>query len=449
MNHFAGVRMDGTNATIIGKKPGEFVADRNHISRVWMDHGAWPWMTTELYLHQTGDLEFLLEDAPYFADPGESGRGTLLEHILIQHLAACEKLGEHGHCRLLDADWNDGFDRARERGESVAFTALYAGNLVRIADALQVLKTRRGTQNVTLRGASRSVEDLAADLRQRGDALARHVRETEWVKSADGHAWFNGYYDNDSRRVEGEFASGARMTLTGQVFPILSGVATDQQVAGSFAAAKRFLQDKKWGGFRLNTDFGENPPPLGRALAFAYGEKENGAFFSHMVVMFAYGLYRRGFVAEGHEVLSGLYGMCQNKEVSKIYPGLPEYFNGEGRGLYHYLTGSASWFLLTFVTQVLGIRGEWGDLLLAPKLVPEQFGKTGQVVARVAFAGKKLNVTYFNRGKKPYGKYKIESLLLHGRSLPIPPDHAGRILIPRADLDAVPDHSIDITVSLA
>lgn len=39
VRYFAGVRADGTNATIIGRKPGEFVADRNRIVRVWMDHG--------------------------------------------------------------------------------------------------------------------------------------------------------------------------------------------------------------------------------------------------------------------------------------------------------------------------------------------------------------------------------------------------------------------------
>ena len=77
-------------------------------------------------------------------------------------------------------------------------------------------------------------------------------------------------------------------------------------------------------------------------------------------------------------------------DVSRIYPGIPEYFNGEGRGMYHYLTGSASWYLLTLVTQVLGIRGEWGDLRLAPKLMPEQFSSTGQIIAQVEFAGKSL-----------------------------------------------------------
>ncbi|MBF0490744.1 MAG: cellobiose phosphorylase, partial [Candidatus Omnitrophica bacterium] len=46
LNNFGGVRIDGTNATIIGQKPGEFIADRNAITRVWMDHGVWPFATT-------------------------------------------------------------------------------------------------------------------------------------------------------------------------------------------------------------------------------------------------------------------------------------------------------------------------------------------------------------------------------------------------------------------
>ena len=69
--NFAGIRMDGSNATIIGSRPGEFKADRNNIPRVWMDHGAWPLLTTRLYIDQTGDLEFLLRDQALFqGSPG-------------------------------------------------------------------------------------------------------------------------------------------------------------------------------------------------------------------------------------------------------------------------------------------------------------------------------------------------------------------------------------------
>ena len=62
--NFGGVRVDGTNATIIGAGDGNFIADRNGIARVWMDHALWPQMTTQLYLDQTGDLALLDRKAP-------------------------------------------------------------------------------------------------------------------------------------------------------------------------------------------------------------------------------------------------------------------------------------------------------------------------------------------------------------------------------------------------
>ena len=65
VNNFAGVRLDGTNATIVGSKSGEFLADRNDIIRVWMDHGIWPMLTLSLYIEQTGDIDILFEKQRY------------------------------------------------------------------------------------------------------------------------------------------------------------------------------------------------------------------------------------------------------------------------------------------------------------------------------------------------------------------------------------------------
>ena len=139
--------------------------------------------------------------------------------------------------------------------------------------------------------------------------------------------------------------------------------------------------------------------------------------------------------------------MAMNTETAKIYPGLPEYFNGEGRGLYHYLTGSASWYLLTLVTQVFGVRGEWGDLQLAPQLVPEQFGAAGQVSLETTFAGKHLRVIYVNRAKRPSGQYAISSVLVQGQSLSMG-NNAATVTIPREMLTEIASPTVEITVAL-
>ncbi|MFH1854103.1 MAG: cellobiose phosphorylase [Candidatus Omnitrophota bacterium] len=397
VNNFGGVRSDGSNATIIGKNPGEFIPDRNNISRVWMDHGVWPFKTVNLYINQTGDSDILFEKAPYF----ESGKtGTVLDHILLEHKRPFIKRGTHGNFLLEEGDWNDGLDMAKEKGESVAFTAAYAGNLTELAELLEKINYKK---------------DVVKELLNKAHSITRRIREKEWIKVKSGYSFFNGYYDNNGGRVEGDHKNGVRMTLTGQVFPIMSGVATEEQAREAYRSARKYLWDKNLRGFRLNTDFKELYPELGRAFSFAYGEKENGGFFSHMNVMFANALYKRGLVREGYEVLDSIYNMCMNTKISKIYPGLPEYFNSDGRGMYHYLTGSASWLVLTILTQVFGIRGDMGDLVIDPRLVKEQFTKSDTISLETQFAGRKIKLNFINPHKLDYGKYTVREISINGK----------------------------------
>jgi cellobiose phosphorylase len=139
--------------------------------------------------------------------------------------------------------------------------------------------------------------------------------------------------------------------------------------------------------------------------------------FSHMAVMYNNALYQRGFAEAGNEVISSIYNQCLNFEESRIYPGIPEYINNRGRGLYHYLTGSASWLLLTMVTQVYGVRGKLGDLVLAPKLMPEQFDQAGKASISTIFADRDLKITYLNPEKLSYQDYKIKAVLLNDEEI--------------------------------
>ncbi len=177
------------------------------------------------------------------------------------------------------------------------------------------------------------------------------------------------------------------------------------------------------GGYRLNTDFGGVQLNMGRCFGFAFGHKENGAMFSHMAVMYANALYRRGLVREGFKVLDEIYRHCADFAACRIYPGIPEYINARGRGMYPWLTGSASWYLLTLLTEVFGVRGRLGDLVLAPKLVPAQFDARGEAAVRARFAGRDLEVVYRNPGRLDYGEYRLLRVTIDGA--PVPLERAG------------------------
>mgnify|MGYP004458306291 FL=1 len=299
LGNFAGVRMDGSNATIIGEHVGEFKADRNSITRVWMDHGVWPLITTKRYIDQTGDLDLLEQPVRYFKD--------------------------------------------------------------------------------------------------------------------------------------------------GQ---IMRGTDTDEQIAAIVKSSETYLYDESCGGYRLNTDFGEVKTDMGRMFGFAYGEKENGAVFSHMAVMFANALYQRGYAKEGHKALHSLYMQSMDFEKSHIYPGIPEYFGRNGRGLYHYLTGAASWYMMTVVNQMFGIRGCLGELLVEPKLLAEQFDEDGFASLTFRFQGMGWHAIFENSERKDYGQYHITRVCLDDKQ--VLTQESGSVVLKRellAKLDTNITHKISVKLN--
>jgi cellobiose phosphorylase len=423
----------------------------------------------DLYIDETGDFGIFFEEASYFRDhrafrsafcdynwdsasgnklktkTGKIYAGSVLEHLLAENLVEFFNVGIHNHIRLEGADWNDGLDMACEKGESVAFSCMYAYNLellsrlllkigqrkIKIARELKILLANINNHDAKLKqrvlqkyfervklnisGKKFSIDShwLAFDLKVKSVWLKEHIRKTEWLKEG----FFNGYYDNTGRRVEGKKDNITRMILSSQVLAILSGTAEGWRVRKILENTEKYLMDKKLKSYHLNTDFKEEQHNLGRAFSFVYGDKENGAFFNHMIVMFAYALYRQGRVKEGWKALSSIYNLAMHTQRSNIYPCLPEYFNLEGRGMYSYLTGSASWFVLTIRTEVFGIKGKDGNLLIEPKLCPEQFQKNTSIGIDCIFAGKQFKIEFCNPKRLSFGKYNITEAVLNKHNL--------------------------------
>ena len=374
---------------------------------------------------------------------------------------------------------------AAENGESVAFTCAYAGNLHTLASILRLMESAGETSiplseeieillndqtdmfdsvsekkkvlteyakscrhNLSGRKKNFSLSTLGANLIQKSNWLTNHIRSQEWIDGKDNEeGWYNSYYDNHGEAVEGFHHEQVRMMLTGQVFSIMGNVATDAQIRKIVKSADHYLYRKEIGGYRLNTDFQELKFDMGRMFGFAYGEKENGAVFSHMAVMYANALYQRGFAKEGWKALRSLSDTALDFDTSHIYPGIPEYFRSDGRGMYHYLTGAASWYLFTMITEVFGVRGVFGNLLIHPKLLAEQFDEAGTASVSVTFAGKQFHVTYRNTDRKDYGSYHIAAADCDKTAIEIVED--SHIMISREFINNLSSDLHEITVTLA
>ncbi|HCZ24192.1 MAG TPA: cellobiose phosphorylase [Acholeplasmataceae bacterium] len=441
-NNFAGIRMDGTNATIIGDQPGEFKADRNMITRVWSDHGAWPLLTTKLYLDETGDLDFLLKKQSYFMDQfthfthqtrtyaspkqvdakGQVYEGTVLEHLLLQNLVGFKNVGQHGFVRLEDADWNDGLDMAHHLGETISFTHMYTANLevlaqlisklevshIEIFKELGLLLEEKNQLNhyfdlvADFKGETILInkQDLISKLEHLYDLGIKHLHKNGFKGDV-----YQSYFNNDGNDVD----SKDTLNLTGQTMALLNETATQDQAKKIAVKTKEMLYVKDQGGCRLNSDYKKVLTNMGRAYGFAYGHKENGAVFSHMAVMYAYGLYRYNLVQYGHEAMMTLLKKAQDPS-SHVLLGIPEYFNDRGFGMYPYLTGSASWMILLIRKEVFGITFDQGKLKLNPKLDQTDF-IDGRASITTYINGKLKKVTYHNPKGLSFGKYQIHSII--------------------------------------
>jgi len=104
-----------------------------------------------------------------------------------------------------------------------------------------------------------SLHDLSADLAAKADWLYARIRRREWLQQSEELGWFNGYYDEEGRRLEGDHAGGVRMTLAGQVFALMGAIATDEQARQIVRSVDRYLHDPSVGGPRLDTDFALTP----------------------------------------------------------------------------------------------------------------------------------------------------------------------------------------------
>lgn len=100
--------------------------------------------------------------------------------------------------------------------------------------------------------------------------------------------------------------------------------------------------------------------------------------------------------------------------------------------------------MMTMVTQIFGFRGEWGDLVLEPKILLRQFDESGNYSAQFPFRGQTYAVVYQNPQKKEYGDYRITEVWLDGQR------YAGEtntgICIPFAVLEGKENHTLRIVL---
>lgn len=115
----------------------------------------------------------------------------------------------------------------------------------------------------------------------------------------------------------------------------------------------------------------------------------------------------------------------------KSFPASRSISTPQGEGCTRILTGAASWLVYCMLTQCYGVRGQNGDLLLAPQLLADQFDATGTAAVTLRFAGRPITVRYRNPAALGPSEYTATRAELDGKTVQSGP-HG--LLIPRTML---------------
>ncbi len=435
ISNFKGIRIDGSNATIIGDKPGLFKADRNNITRIWSDHAVWPLYTLNKYIHTFNDYDILMIKETYHEDQfthftkktkdyhkdnllrNDKGiyKGTILEHLLLQNMTNSLNLGDKGFVKIEDADWNDGLDMASEKGETIAFTHFYLNNLRILNDYLSRYESVELFPSLYELITSENKDKLMMFFNKVANfnEEAKLYKTEELIKHINKHINYldsklkttfmeNGalqsYLDND-----GEFLDKGTVSLTAQAMALLNKTVKLEEAKKISKTTKAHLYNYSCGGYHLNENYHEIKMNMGRAYGFSYNHKENGAVFSHMALMYTKGLFNYELSDYGREALYALINRAKAKD-SKVALGIPEYFTERGEGKYLYLTGSATWLLLVLKESLFGIKYIEGKTYIKPQLKAEDF-IDGKLTLKTIHYGKKTTFEFINPNK--LDNYKI------------------------------------------
>lgn len=356
------------------------------------DDALWLFPTVYKYIAESGNKAFLDEVISY-ANNQESG--TVYDHLKRAIDFSMNNLGNHDMPAGLHADWNDCL-RLGKKGEStfVAFQLVYAIKI--------------------LRGYAEGKNDVEyiKYLDEIGAKLDKIMQEKCWNEDR----WIRGFKE-DGVVIGNRNDPEARMWLEPQPWSVISGGATREQAIKAMDSVYREL-NTPYGTMLLYPYYKDHQFNGALMELFNPTTKENGGIFSHTQgwVVLAEALLGRGNRAYEYWKEASPSTQNDNADVRVIEP----YAHGQnvegkdspfaGRAHVHWLTGTASTFMVGSVEGILGLRPTTDGIRLSPSIPSEWDG----FEMKKSFRGKVLNIAVDNSSHVESG---VKSIVLNGKAI--------------------------------
>ena len=310
------------------------------------DDALWLVAAVAEYVRETGELS-LFDETVRCADGGER---TVYEHLkrILDFSAA--QVGRHGICKGLRADWNDCLNLGG--GESAMVSFLHVWALGHFVDAARALGRE---------------EDVAHYEALRRSVIAACQREL-W----DGD-WYLRGITADGRKIGTRADAEGRVHLESNVWAVLSGAAAGERAVKAMDAVDRYLYTGF--GLRLNAPSYTKPDDAIGFITRVYpGVKENGSIFSHSN---PWAWCAEALLGRGDRAMKFYRALCPAAQNDKIEIRQSEPYSycqfimgpdhsAFGRARHPFMTGSGGWSYFAATRYLLGVRPQFGGLLIDP-----------------------------------------------------------------------------------
>ncbi|MBU0687697.1 MAG: glycosyl transferase [Candidatus Margulisbacteria bacterium] len=360
----------------------------------YSDDHLWLIISVAQYIKETGDVAFLEERIPF-----ESGNlASLYDHLEKAINFTITNLGPHGLPLMFFADWNDclNLPGSKGRGESVMVAQMLvytAKEMARLAE---------------ISGRNKEIDKY----REIAKKMTDQINEVAW----DG-AWYVRAFTDDGKPVGSSKCEEGKIYLETQGWAVMSGVAEGERAQKCMDSVNKHLATK-YGIVLLDPPYDGYRPNIGSITFYPPGLKENGAIFCHpnpwaMIAEAMVGRGDRAFkyyknilpaaklpIADTHKTEPYIY--CQ------VIAGKAHKDFGEGKN--SWLTGSACWNFVAASQWIIGVRADYGGLIVDP-CIPHTWNG---FEAKRKFRGD----TYFITVRNPENVEKgVKSVTLDGKKI--------------------------------
>jgi cellobiose phosphorylase len=321
--------------------------DRPHY---YSDDALWGVLAACAYLKETGDLDFLKQEIPYYARPVQE-TGSVLDHLRRAVAFTHQDVGAHGLPHLGFADWNDTINLP-PGAESLLSACLYGQALIELAGLLDFLGDAGG----------------AADLGGWYGEMCARVNEHGW----DGE-WYRSYFDADGTPLGSKANPAGQIYAYGQAWPVICGFADGEKGRQALDSLHAMLNTRN--GIKLSAPgFNGFDPAKGGITTYPPGAKENGGIFLHVNPWVIVAETLLGGGERAYSYYAQINPASKNEHIEQyecepyVYPQniLGDEHPQFGLGRNSWLSGTATWMYQAGTQYLLGIRPTYAGLQLDP-----------------------------------------------------------------------------------